>query len=454
MELIFRQRLDRPDKAGRANVFGDLHWAGGHRWKVPTGVKVLPAHWQPTKAKRIHTSAPDSNALNLRLSRLLAAVQGVFTSADGAGRSEADVTQTEIEEVVRSVGAGGQRRKVAPEPEVTGPAPLTPNDTWAEFSKRWQAENKDLLSASYLRGANQVVGALADFDPKLRLATLTREQLAKYTAWLYSQGLRDSTVQRHYKFFRDCMRQVNQAVPRWLNKLTVRYGRALSLRAGEVRALMAAPVEDEVAAERDVFLFQMFLLLRDTDLRGLRPHHVAPRELPGYGPTLCVELYQNKTGEPVLIPLPPAAKSIWQRYGAQLPLASQQERNRQLKQLGRVAVLTREFVDVGFSGKVRTEEVMPVYKALSTHAARHTGADMLVLGGEGDQTLKEIALGHVSDSVYGYDTLERYGPQLLQAWERVLLSSVPALLPEPLSPRKATRTGGQPGAETKIASGL
>lgn len=31
MELIFRQRLDRPDKVGRAAIFGDLHWAGGHR---------------------------------------------------------------------------------------------------------------------------------------------------------------------------------------------------------------------------------------------------------------------------------------------------------------------------------------------------------------------------------------------------------------------------------------
>jgi hypothetical protein len=28
MELPYRQRLDRPDKAGRANIFGDLHWAG------------------------------------------------------------------------------------------------------------------------------------------------------------------------------------------------------------------------------------------------------------------------------------------------------------------------------------------------------------------------------------------------------------------------------------------
>jgi hypothetical protein len=30
MEFIFRQRLDRPDKLGRATIFGDLRWAGGH----------------------------------------------------------------------------------------------------------------------------------------------------------------------------------------------------------------------------------------------------------------------------------------------------------------------------------------------------------------------------------------------------------------------------------------
>lgn len=85
MELIFRQRFDRPDKQGRAVVFGDLHWAGGHRWKMPTGIKVLPAHWQPTKTKRIHTGADNSIQLNLRLTRLLAAVQGVLHYCRGRG---------------------------------------------------------------------------------------------------------------------------------------------------------------------------------------------------------------------------------------------------------------------------------------------------------------------------------------------------------------------------------
>jgi hypothetical protein len=74
---------------------------------MPTGIKILPTHWQPTKAKRIHTSAPDASQLNLRLTRLLAAVQGVFLTAEATGKAEADVTQDEIEEAVRSVGAGG-----------------------------------------------------------------------------------------------------------------------------------------------------------------------------------------------------------------------------------------------------------------------------------------------------------------------------------------------------------
>jgi integrase len=453
MELIFRQRLDRPDKAGRANVFGDLHWAGGHRWKVPTGVKVLPAHWQPTKAKRIHTSAPDANALNLRLSRLLTAVQGVFTAAEGAGKAEADVTQAELEQAVRRVSAGGQRRKVAPLAVVAGPAPLTMTDTWATFSERWKAENKDLLSQSYLRAANQVVTALEEFDPKLRLATLTREQLAKYTAWLYAQGKLDSTVQRHYKFLRECLRLVNQPIPKWLSKLTVRYGRSLALRASEVQTLFAADVSDDLAEERDAFLFQLLLLLRDVDLRALRPHHITPHDLPGYGPTLCLELFQQKTSEPVLIPLPPAAATIWHRYEGRLPLPTQQERNRRLKYLGRMAGLSREFVEVSFSGKNRTEHVRPLYEVLTTHTARHTGAALLVLGSEGDQTLKEIALGHVSASVYGYDTLERYGPLLLQAWAAVLPAEAQPTVPA--APRQAarTKTVSKPGAKTKIAPG-
>lgn len=122
----------------------------------------------------------------------------------------------------------------------------------------------------------------------------------------------------------------------------------------------------------------------------------------------------------MLIPLAPTAAAIWQRCEGQLRLPTQQERNCRLKMLGQAVGLSREFVEVGFSGKTRTEQVQPLWQVITTHTARHTGAALLVLGSEGDQTLKEIALGHVSASVYGYDTLARYGPRLLEAWEVAL----------------------------------
>lgn len=339
MEFVFRQRLYRPDKQGRAVVFGDLYWAGGHRWKMPTGVKVLPAHWQPTKTKRIRTGADNSIQLNLRLTRLLAAVQGVFIAAEGACKSEADVTQSELEAAVLAVGAGTQRRAKLPESPVLDPTaaaggPVPPTTMWAEFEARWRAENEQILSESYLRAAKQVVTGLGEFDPALRLASLTKERLAQYVAWLFAQGKRDSTVQRHYKFLRECYRLAELPQPRWLGKFTARYGRSPALRQSEVRVLLLAELPADLAQERDAFLLQLLLLLRDVDLRALKPHHVSAHDLPVYGPTLCVELYQQKTGEAVLIPLPPIAAAIWQRCQGQLHLPTQQERNRRLKLLG------------------------------------------------------------------------------------------------------------------------
>jgi integrase len=421
MELHFRQRLDRPDKQGRASIFADLHWAGGHRWKMPTGVKVLPAHWQPTKSKRIHTSAPDANALNLRLTRLLTAVQGVFLTAEAERRPEASVTVADIQAALVEAGAGSRRVAAAPPaPPVDPNAPLPDTATWAELHERWQRENTGRLSASVLGGFRQVLGHLEAFDPTLRVGTLTRERLTQYTNHLYEQGYKDGTVERHYWFLRECMMLTGRPAPKWLVLLNVRYSKAVSLQRAEVLTLATVPLVQHLDRQRNMFLLQTMLLLRDSDLRALRPHHAQLRELPGYGMTLCIELYQQKTGEPVLIPLPPLAATIWQHYKGQLPVFSNWHRNKGMRQAAEQAGLTRECVMVSFSGKTKHEAMLPIWDALTTHSARHTGAMLLTWASDGDQTLKELALGHVSDSVYGSDTIERYGPRLLQAWEKIL----------------------------------
>ncbi|MGI4867489.1 MAG: hypothetical protein ACRYFZ_26455 [Janthinobacterium lividum] len=431
MELIFRQRLDRPDKAGRATVFGDLHWAGGHRWKMPTGVKVMPAHWQPTKAKRIHTSAPDANALNLRLGRLLTAVQGVFLKAEADRRPESAVTVAELQEALHEAGAGSKRAVAPPPPPPVDPNAPLPNTTdWETFNERWKRENVGRVSDAALNGFNQVLGHLEAFDPAWRVNGLTRERVTQYANWLYSQGYKDGTLTRHYWFLRECCQMSGRIVPKWLVVQQVRYAKAVGLQRAEVLQLARAPLPPHLDRDRNVFLFQILLLLRESDLRALKPHHAQLRDLPGYGSTLCIELYQQKTGEPVLVPLPPLALTIWQHYNGKLPVLSNTHRNNAVRQAAEVAGLTREVVTVAFSGKTKHEAVLPIWDALTTHSARHTGATLLTWASDGDQTLKELALGHVTDSVYGSDTVERYGPLLLDAWQKILADDRGQLLSE------------------------
>jgi hypothetical protein len=47
-----------------------------------------------------------------------------------------------------------------------------------------------------------------------------RERLAQYVVWLHAAGKRDSTMQRHYIFLRDCQRMAGRSVPKWLGKVT------------------------------------------------------------------------------------------------------------------------------------------------------------------------------------------------------------------------------------------
>lgn len=419
MELTFRQRLDRPDRQGRVPIVADLHWAGGHRWKLPTGVKCLPAHWQPVKSKRIHTSEAGASQLNIRLTRLLEAVQGVFLKAEADRRPEGSISQDDIRQALLDAGAGSQRMPAPVAAPANPDAPLPATSDWQALHDRWQAESRGRVSDSALKGFQQVVGKLTAFDPALRIGGLTRERLAAYTSWLYGQGYKDQTLTRHYWFLRECLQLVGRPVPKWMMLANVRSGRALSLQRAEVVALASTALPPNVARERDLFLFQLLLLLRESDLRALRPHHVRQVELPGWGLQWCAELYQQKTGEPVLVPLPPLAVTIWQHYGGRLPVRTNQTRNLGIRDACLLAGLTREHVAVAFSGRTKHEAVGPVWDAVSTHSARHTGATLLVWASDGDQTLKECALGHVADSVYGYDSIERYGPRILAAWEKV-----------------------------------
>jgi integrase len=298
--------------------------------------------------------------------------------------------------------------------KVEAPKLVTP----ADFHAAWQAENPH-QGKSGVRRYKQVVAHLDAFRADWAITTLTRKEYLDYMAHAAGLGLVDSTTIKHVKFLRECFRLAGLAVPSWL-KMQVRYGRSPALQAHELRQLIALPLfeQDALAVERDMFLLQTLLMLRDSDLRQLKPHHVTTLDLPGIGPTPVLSIRQVKTGDEVRLPLPPLAADIWAKYQGQLPVKVQQHRNRYMKLLMERTGLSRDFVRVRYVQGEATEEVVPLWQVVTTHTARHTGADMIMLGSGGDSNLKEKALGHAG--VYGHDALERYGPAMLAAWKTVL----------------------------------
>ncbi|MGI4867839.1 MAG: hypothetical protein ACRYFZ_28235 [Janthinobacterium lividum] len=418
MEYTFRQVLSRPDKEGRCRIVLDVTWEG-QRQKMPTGVSCLPEHFHPGAKRIVSPKDPQAAVSNAKLAALVNKVEKAQLQA--AANEEAFVPPI--------------RPKRA---KVEAPKLVTP----ADFHAAWLTENPH-QGASGARRYKQVVTHLEAFRADWAITTLTRKDYLDYMAHLAGLGLVDSTTIKHVKFLRECFRLAGLATPSWL-KMQVRYGRSPALQAAELRKLISLPLFDEeaLAQERDMFLLQTLLMLRDSDLRQLKAHHVTTLDLPGVGPTPVLSIRQVKTGDEVRLPLPPLAADIWTKYQGQLPVKVQQHRNRYMKLLMERAGLTRDFVRVRYVQGEATEEVVPLWQVVTTHTARHTGADMLMLGSGGDTNLKEKALGHAG--VYGHDALERYGPAMLKAWQTVLGATelnAPKKLPR--KPRNAPRlTGG------------
>lgn len=411
MELVYRIRAERLDRHGRATVTADVHWAGQRLQQLSTGVKVAPTNWQPTKDRKVNTREAGANGKNVLLADFAKKITKVFTQALEQERTEAQVT------------AGELKAAIAPPPAAAADAPAAPQPTDQLLSvlhQRWQEENAG-LNRNSLRRYDQVVGHLKRFRPELRLGQLTRKVVAEYQVHTQRAGVADSSFGTHVKWLREAHRTAGLNPPRWLTHKAPE-SRPISLTQEEFQRLVAhefRPSQKHLAEERDVFVLQTLLLLRDSDVRRLRPGYV--RELTllvGQAPVLVAGLPQQKTKEELAVPLPPLAESIWRRWVGKLPVVAQQNRNARMKDMAAAVGLTREIVKVRWVGGQMHEASLPLSEALTSHAARHTGADM-ILAGSGDRTLVEIALGHVN-YVYGHDSIYRYGPQLLKAWQQVL----------------------------------
>lgn len=417
--------LRRPDADGfyATRMVAHFH---NTRLHVATGVRVKPEgqvgtekkpkteKWWDADTGRLTPKHPDVNGrsaaqLNGTLQHWQQRIEEAFWKLAGPHGYE-------------QVSAGAMEAELFPRAEKQAAEPGTLS--FGEHHATWLKENTGILAKNTLKQQAHVPAELEKYAPGCRAGDLSESFVKGYLKHLLAQNMADSTIYNHFKFIRIVAARLGlNAKEKWLS-YAAETPPQLDLEADELRRLLAVVLpEPHLREERDRWLLECFTCRRDADMRGLGPEQLTSIQLSSGEAVPALRHGMDKVAREVLVPLPPVAVAIGERYGWRLPLLSNQQRNLAIKEIAKRAGLIRAFNDMKISGGKIQNNYRPVHEVISTHTARHTGASLLLEGGDGDKSISGYMLGHGIKSntdIYAKDKARRVAPKVLAAWRAVL----------------------------------
>lgn len=400
------------NKKGQSIVMLDLRWRG-LRLKLSTGVQVEPRHFIDTPKQLLANGQENYLALNWKLKQLALDIERDYLLLEGQTKRVKEITVAMVDEMARKLLGTTKSVKASP-PTKAG------TNLW-EIHTRWQELNRLNFSPGHLRHFEPALGWLAQYAPGLTLEELNEEWIQTYINWLIEHTtLRNGGMRGHIKLFKT-MLKFGRLPHDWLVNPFTEHTPGIDLTFEEMmRVYNKEYFLPELRETADVYVFLCQVGLRWSDY--LKLEKVETIQHPTLGRVLVIlDQQQQKTKQPVTVALTPLAASIWTKYGGVMPKCTNQEFNRRLKQMGRIAELTRVIEHVTVRGKVYTTTSRPIWQILSAHTARHTCA-CLLLEGSGGTRLSQLSLGQankVSTEIYARPKQLDQIAESLKAWSDV-----------------------------------
>jgi integrase len=165
------------------------------------------------------------------------------------------------------------------------------------------------------------------------------------------------------------------------------------LNEDELLAIAALDLSNSLRLDkaRDIFLIGCFTGQRVSDYNNIKPHHIKGRN---------IELFQAKTGEPVVIPIHPTVKGIFTKYGGITPpKISDQKLNEYVKEVCQLAGIKEIIEKQRTKGGLRSVDPLKKWEMVSSHTARRSFATNMVKRGIPIQTIMKIT-GHTKESTF------------------------------------------------------
>ena len=259
-------------------------------------------------------------------------------------------------------------------------------------------------------------------DDKFIPIRINNEWVKRFRTFLQGEQLNDNSVAKHLtvlKTFKTFLSTIGIKIPAELEKLKIVEKEQIVniIEKQELEILENFEFENNFLTQvRDVFLFQCYTGQRYSDIETITHDCISTKA--GHNVWL---VSTQKTDDNLVIPLNKKAIAILERYqhlSTPLPRYTNQYFNQSLKEMAKVANLTRIVKKVCFYNNVKKEISMPLHEAISSHMARKSFISLSTQRGIPERFVRDVS-GHKSErSFKRYLNLgDAHLEAILKAWD-------------------------------------
>jgi integrase len=390
--------LDGKDNSKPQPIFLKYSFAPGKRISYFTGERIEASNWSQD-IQRVKRSATNAGDINDTLNSLQETASKAVRHAKHTGQA---LTKEELKNVL-DIANGKQTAKTS----------------FFEILEHFVKTESKLKS--WTKGTHTKINtiktqleAFEQYQRKLKksyridLREINEDFFTELVEfWRLQYDLRNSTIQKNIHilrwFFNWCLKKNLMPATFKGVKIDLKQNKKkiIFLDLSELKRVKECeipPQQKYLDRTRDSFIFQCFTGLRYSDLKNLQTSDIKKD---------YIEVTSTiKTQESVNIELNDTTREILNKYkihqeatGYALPVPVNQDYNKFLKKLAKLAGLTEKVILVHYAGEERIEQVFEKWQLISSHAARRSFITNGLALGIGSEVLRSWT-GHKSEESF------------------------------------------------------
>ncbi len=368
MRFSLNTKLTPVYPSGRSSVIIRVSHSG-KRVELYTGFTVMPSQWNANKQRVKHGYNVDGimyNAINDKLDRMESFIENYF---NGSALRSTATSLIDLKERFKK--------------KFTASAEEQSDEFFYLFDKfRTETASTKGWTKSRAEMMERLQNKVKEFKRDIKFSDLTTATMDAFKEHLAKTMYNDAIV-KHLAYFKQFITWAHnkkyEIHEEFFNykpvlpqaKKAVRY-----LEISELDAIYNLDLtgKDGLERARDIFVFQCYTALRDSDVRRLKRENIHLNADGHY----VIDLLTEKDDDRIRFRLPQRAVEIYVKYkdyvyenDLALPVISQQKYNEHLKEVGKLADLQGDWIDYQYRLNERITVRTPKHQ-LSSHTGRRT----------------------------------------------------------------------------------